>query len=61
MTSSRTPPSQDKPLWVKCRGGCGKKADLAYQVRIAARLGMRGGKPKWQCSECYLSEQKGKQ
>lgn len=43
----------DEPLMVKCRGGCGKESDLAYQVRIAKRLGMNGSKPKWQCAECY--------
>ena len=43
------------PTKIPCGGGCGKTADLSYQVRIAARLGM---KPKlsYQCSDCYKKE-----
>jgi hypothetical protein len=43
------------PEKVPCRG-CGKTTDLSYQLRIAARLGMRANLT-YQCSECYKVEQ----
>ena len=40
---------------VPCRGGCGRTADLSYQIRIGLRLGF-SKRPTYQCAECYKAE-----